>query len=490
MANRKRITSVGCAVAWCCAVTLAAGGECENRAFDPAVIYSVDHDPPGTVAPRPHVLLTEDFDGDGDLDFASLNREYAEVGILKNNGDGTFGQLTFHTISVSTTSGCEGMCAGDFDGDGDMDIAAVDYWDSKLIVLWNTGAGAFPTHDTYPVLFSSYPHGALSVDIDKDGDLDVVTSNDLAGSVSVFKNDGTGKFSIGTSFAAGKRPQFSAAGDFDGDGDLDIAVANLGMVEGSLPEVTVHRNNGGVFQLTDHLAVPLSSASDAIVTEDLDADGHLDLVVGSWTDNALCIFWGEGAGGFTAADVHDTPGTAVQPVIADLDGDGRLDITISCFEAPVVYILWNEGNRAFAPGPSLATAPDSKPRYPAVGDFDKDGDLDVASVQYETATIDIFWNRRCHLPVFKRADANGDGAVNIGDPVYILGYLFGHATPPACLATADANGEGAINVADAVYVLGYLFGNGNPPPPPFTECGTDQGSHPIECASYPPCGRR
>ena len=88
---------------------------------------------------------------------------------------------------------------------------------------------------------------------------------------------------------------------------------------------------------------------------------------------------------------------------------------------------------------------------------------------------------------FSRADANDDGAVNITDPIFILGYLFlGDATPP-CIKAADADDTGVVNLTDALYVLLGLFSGGPLPPPPFGQCGTDPTEDSLTCGEFSQC---
>ncbi|MGQ9589809.1 MAG: dockerin type I repeat-containing protein [Planctomycetota bacterium] len=67
---------------------------------------------------------------------------------------------------------------------------------------------------------------------------------------------------------------------------------------------------------------------------------------------------------------------------------------------------------------------------------------------------------------FVRGDANMDGAVDVSDPLGILGYVFLGKASPKCREAADSNDDGEIDVSDAVYTLAYLFSGGPPPPPP------------------------
>ncbi len=60
-------------------------------------------------------------------------------------------------------------------------------------------------------------------------------------------------------------------------------------------------------------------------------------------------------------------------------------------------------------------------------------------------------------------DSNGDRGVDIGDPIYVLAYLFAHGPAPSPLSKADVNGSGAVDIADAIYLLSYLFAHGQVP---------------------------
>ncbi len=82
---------------------------------------------------------------------------------------------------------------------------------------------------------------------------------------------------------------------------------------------------------------------------------------------------------------------------------------------------------------------------------------------------------------FIRGDSNGDGAIDIADPIGILGTLF-QSQPTACLDAMDANDDGAVNIADPVNLLDVLFGTaGAVPPAPFPACGDDPTADTLDC---------
>ncbi len=74
---------------------------------------------------------------------------------------------------------------------------------------------------------------------------------------------------------------------------------------------------------------------------------------------------------------------------------------------------------------------------------------------------------------FRRGDVNSDGARNIADAIFMLGFLFTNGTAPGCFDAADVNDDGAVNIADAIYLLGFLFTGGPDAPPPGDNCGID-----------------
>ncbi len=470
-------------------LAVCATESCEDRTFAPGVDYRVG--PPVVVEPpAPHVLLALDFDLDGRVDLLALNRGTSTVSFLRGNGDGTFGEPEFFKVTLQARSLLEGLAGGDLNGDGAPDLVAADWNLSQFIVLFNDGAGGIARRQVYTLPPGSHPHSAVIVDVNADELADVVVVNDLGGSVSVWLNQGSGQLSLRGTVRCGVRTQSVAVGDFDRDGDPDLAAANAGLEEGAPPNVTILLNDGtGGFVLKEgELQVEPTSAPVSGRAEDLDGDGELDLVIGSWTDGRLYIFWGRGGGEFSPAAVLSTPGTAVEPVVADFDGDLQSDIAVSTFEEPWVVVFWNEGRRFFSDGPHLPTG--LKPRYPAASDFDGDGDIDLASVQWGAGTASVFLNRSCRNRPFLRGDGNADGRLNMGDVLTCLGYLFGGAPPPRCLDSIDANDDGRANIGDALRMLGYLFGGEEPLPPPFPFCGTDPTPDSLGCAFGPDCSKR
>jgi len=91
-------------------------------------------------------------------------------------------------------------------------------------------------------------------------------------------------------------------------------------------------------------------------------------------------------------------------------------------------------------------------------------------------------------PSFRRAEATGDGALDLTDPVFTLNYLFSGGPAPGCPDAADADGDGELNITDAVFTLGFLFlGTEEPPSPGPFACGADDAADDLGECSYGAC---
>ena len=121
-------------------------------------------------------------------------------------------------------------------------------------------------------------------DFDADGDLDIATVNDGAHSVTILLNDGTGAFSIGSTLTGFNRPQAITAGDFDANGTIDLGVVNAGANSAFL----VTNDGSASFSITD--SVTVGNRPHAITSADLDGDSDLDWVVSDFSSGTVSLF--------------------------------------------------------------------------------------------------------------------------------------------------------------------------------------------------------
>jgi uncharacterized protein (TIGR03437 family) len=174
-----------------------------------------------------------DFNGDGKLDLAVANFYGNTVSILLGTGTGSFGAKTdFRTGSTPTS-----VAVGDFNGDGNLDLAVTngdptgffgDAESKDVSILLGTGTGSFGAKTDFGTGFS--PISVAVGDFNGDGELDLAVANFDSNTVSILLGTGTGSFEARTDFGTGSGPASVAVGDFNGDGKLDLAVANLGSI--------------------------------------------------------------------------------------------------------------------------------------------------------------------------------------------------------------------------------------------------------------------
>jgi hypothetical protein len=141
-------------------------------------------------------------------------------------------------------------------------------------------------------------------------------------------------------------------------------------------------------------------------------------------------------------------------------------------------------NIEYASGPSGAEGEAYPVRYSnALGDPPVQVFLVVNGFEVRPSTLPGLVS--IPLQGFLRGDVDGNGSIDINDPVAVLNWLFLGGDSPKCMEAADANGTRDVNIADPVYLLSFLFLDGAPPPAPFPECG--QAPSPLGCADPGSC---
>ena len=192
------------------------------------------------------------------------------------------------------------VVAADLNGDGNVDLAFTHLVSDSVSVLFNDDHGQFSPAAQFSV--GPYPRGLaaadltgdgkpdpidlVAVDLDRDGQVDIATVNRTSETLSIFLNQGQGRFALGVQYPAGKLPIAAVAGDFNADNTVDLMVPSN--QDGAL---TLLANDGrGVFSAS----VRYGSGADpfGLVAADFNGDSADDLALANVTSNNVSILLG------------------------------------------------------------------------------------------------------------------------------------------------------------------------------------------------------
>ena len=380
-----------------------------------------------------------DFNGDGNLDLAVTNSYSGTVSILLGDGAGNFTTFSGSMVSVGsgTTSNPFSIAVGDFNSDGNLDLAVANFGDGTVSILLGDGTGFFHPAPTPIVTVGRGPYSIAVGDFTGDGVLDLAVANSGDNTVSILVNDGTGKFSPAATptVAVGVSPLSVVVGDFLGNGKFDLAVVNSCGTDSlcSAPGTVSILLGDGTGNFTPATTLPVGYSPYSVAVGDFNGDGVLDLAVANSCGNdPLCnnspgtvsILLGDGTGSFSSAATSPvTVGVNPRSVaVGDFNGDGSLDLTVVNFNDNTVTILKGDGTGNFAPATTTPVPVGVNPTSVAVGDFNGDGNPDLAVANFDDGTVTVLhalWTESATAPVsFSTPPSHNVLASYAGDAIY------------------------------------------------------------------------
>ena len=318
-----------------------------------------------------------DLDSDGDLDIASSSEDDDAISWHENTAGNA---SAWASVDVAFTADQPvAVATGDLDGDGDVDLASAGFGDDTIAWYRNQiPACSEPSWDDHQVDSSgSQPHWTTPVDIDRDGDVDLVSAQTTDNTLSVHKNTaGDGSTWTTSEITVGVNPVSVAVGDLDGDGDPDLATGNAGD-----ENVVWVENIGGDPTTWPAVEVADSDFPRAVTMADFDGDGDLDLAATAFNDDKVVWFKNVNgdASSWTPFDVGTSFNSALGLTSGDFDGDGDVDLVGTSLSNDLLRLYENTaGNASAWTSTDIEDAP-SGTYVVTAADLDGDGDLDLAS---------------------------------------------------------------------------------------------------------------
>jgi hypothetical protein len=246
-------------------------------------------------------------------------------------------------------------------------------------------ASCDPDRTCVPTLLDSTPSFAVAADprsvtigdLNGDGAPDLVVATYGTGEVDVLLGHGDGTFRTPRTVwsASGSALISLAIGDVDGDGRLDLVVGSFAT---HAADVLLGHGDG---TFAPARTVAIGSAVSALASADLNGDGALDLMTIDGSTSAVGVLLGRGDGSFGAVQTVDAGGATSSLAVGDVDGDGRPDLAVSTVSAAgnAVTVLLGNGDGSFgAPGVSVGPLIRADGSL-TLGDVDGDGKLDLVT---------------------------------------------------------------------------------------------------------------
>lgn len=336
---------------------------------------------------------------------------------------GAQAQVCFTTSGTFTASTQpKGIASGDFNGDGNIDIATANQGTNDVSVMLGAGNGTFGTATSYSTNFA--PQGIVAADFDQDGKTDLVTANYSSNDITLLTGNGNGTFNFPYTFAAGNNPQGIAYGDFNGDSKFDVVCTNYGASTGNTISVFLNNGTGG---FNAQVTYTVGTGPTAVTVHDLNIDGNLDLMVTNYNSNNISVLFGNGAGSF-GAPITYTVGTYPTCVaVADLNSDGNIDLMVTNAQSYDVAVMLGIGSGNYG-APTYIPA-GAYPYYVIARDLNGDGKAEMAVLNSSPNNIYIY-------------PGNGNGT--FGSSI-----TFTVGTAPEYMAMDDFNGDSEWDIATA-----------------------------------------
>lgn len=393
---------------------------------------------------KTNFVVTGNLDNDTATDVAVLYQEVAQntVSIFHGKGDGSFDSVMTDFAAVGARPNF--IATSDFNMDGKPDLAVSNEESDNVSVLLGDGAGSFGAASNFAV--GERPYSLVVSDFNNDQKADLATANIDSANVSILLGDGMGGFAAATNFNTGTLPRFIAVADYNSDGKLDLAVTRF--INSSTGRITILPGDGmGGFGAPNDIFVPYFAGF--ILAHDFNNDNKADLVVAAEYGSQVSILLGNGMGGFGVSNDHTVTFNPKHIVVGDFNHDGKSDIAVAN-SLGFISILLGDGMGGLSPTtnyPSSNSFSSNSARAIALatGDFNRDGEVDIAVANYGSITDDNV------------AILRGDGTGAFSPP-----HIIDTGKDARFIVAEDFNGDGKPDLVIANFMndsIQTLFNN-------------------------------
>ncbi len=470
-------------------------------------------------------VVATDVNRDGRLDLVATNSGARTVTVLLNQtANGATTPSFAAGVPITAGDGPLAIAAGDLNGDNAPDLVTANPNDNTCSILFNTtpASGTTPSFAAATVISTGAdPVSITLVDVNRDGRLDVVTSNNGEATLSVLFNQTaamatTPAFTANQTVATGPGPWTVTSTDLNGNlipdlvvveaaGELVTGLANRTAVGATTPTI------GGIGSARIGRSTPID-----VELADMTRDGVVDAITLDRLDRTVSIFGNDTAPlaqriSFAARSTWDMGIDPVDLAVADLNADGRADVAVLNQAATLVTVRLNTtaaAGTAATLGDRSTVVTGARPTRIALADVNNDNRPDLVVTNQGNDRVAVYANNTtagATTPSFGAAvnfttglapssvtvaDVNGDGrrdllvtnanqnsvsvlintTAGVGAPTFAPHVTFAVGAGPTAVIAADLNGDGRVDLATtnagdgSISVLASTTPAGNPNP--------------------------
>lgn len=358
--------------------------------------------------PNPRSVALGDMDNDGYLDIVTPNGTDT-VGVMRGLPGRNFAAVE----NYQSFSNQNSIALGDLNGDGDLDIMTTSKYAQSLMqanVLIADGSGGFEAPATYTT--GEGPSDVELGDFNSDGDLDMAVSTRNGSAINLFIGNGSGGFGTAQSFPLGAGSSALALGDFNNDGDLDVAAGLdtggvgvlLGNGAGQLGAPIIESGTGSVVGMT---------------AADYNGDGDLDVAAANRYNSVVAVYSGDGTGELASADAITMNADPLSLATGDLNGDGRMDLASGNSNPVNTGVVFNTS--AYTPRNTVApnTGPETGGTEVTITGANFTGATNVRFGNAEATNVQVLSDTK--IKAKAPAGAAGSAKVTVAAPLVTVG---------------------------------------------------------------------